>query len=62
MTRDNQKKRHLNKPEDCIFCAEKEYIDNLFFKCIVAKQIWLGFLVSLMPTLEMTTCVLPNFG
>ena len=40
MTRDNMKKRHLNKPEDCIFCAEKESIYHLFFKCTVASQIW----------------------
>ena len=40
MTRDNLLKRHLNKPEDCVFCSELESIDHLFFNCIVAKQIW----------------------
>src|SRR3954470_19418924 len=40
MTRDNLKKRHLNKPEDCVFCSEDESIDHLFFQCLVAKQVW----------------------
>ena len=30
----------MHKPENCIFCSEKESIDHLFFNCIVAKQIW----------------------
>jgi hypothetical protein len=41
MTRDNLKKRNLNKPECCVFCAEPESIHHLFFDCIVAKQIWM---------------------
>jgi hypothetical protein len=40
MTRDNLKKRNMNKPECCIFCLDDESIDHLFFKCIVAKHIW----------------------
>src|SRR4051794_41111561 len=40
MTRDNMKRRHLHKLEDCIFCSEEESIDHLFFECIVARQIW----------------------
>ena len=40
MTRDNLKKRNMNKPEDCIFCSENESIDHLFFQCIVANQLW----------------------
>jgi hypothetical protein len=39
-TRDILKKRHLNKPEESIFCAEEESIQHLFLQCIVAKQIW----------------------
>ena len=40
MTRDNLKKRHMNKPEDCVFCSEPETINHLFFDCIVAKNVW----------------------
>ena len=40
MTRDNLKKRHMNKPEDCVFCSELETINHLFFDCIVAKNVW----------------------
>ena len=40
MTRDNLKKRNLNKPVCCIFCAEDETIEHLFFQCIVAKHVW----------------------
>jgi hypothetical protein len=40
MTRDNLKKRNMNKPECCIFCSDDESIDHLFFKCIVAHKIW----------------------
>jgi hypothetical protein len=40
MTRDNLKKRHLNKPEDCLFCSEQESIQHLFFDCVVASNTW----------------------
>jgi hypothetical protein len=30
----------MNKPECCIFCLEDESSDHLFFKCILAKQVW----------------------
>jgi hypothetical protein len=40
MTRDNLKKKNMNKPECCIFCSEDESIDHLYFKCIVARHIW----------------------
>jgi hypothetical protein len=40
MTRDNLKKRNLNRPETCVFCSCNESIQHLFFKCIVAKLVW----------------------
>jgi hypothetical protein len=40
MTRDNMKKRNLNKPEDCVFCSEPESVQHLFFDCFVARNVW----------------------
>jgi hypothetical protein len=42
MTRDNLKLRNLNKPVECIFCAEEQTVSSspFLFQCIVAKQIW----------------------
>jgi hypothetical protein len=40
MTRDNMKKRKLNKPEDCVFCSEPESVQHLFFDCFVARNVW----------------------
>jgi hypothetical protein len=40
MTRDNLKKRNLNKPETCVFCSEPESVQHLFFDCIVARNVW----------------------
>jgi hypothetical protein len=40
MTRDNLMKRHLGKPICCTFCNENESIDHLFFRCIVAENVW----------------------
>ena len=40
MTRDNFKKRNLQKPEECVFCSYKESVFHLFFECVVAKEIW----------------------
>jgi hypothetical protein len=40
MTRDNLKKRNLNKPETCVFCSCNESVQHLFFDCIVAKLVW----------------------
>ena len=43
MTRDNLKKRHIEKPVDCVFCAEEETISHLFHGCVVASEIWKFF-------------------
>jgi hypothetical protein len=40
MTRDNLKKRNMNKPEECAFCCDDESISHLFHECVVAKVIW----------------------
>jgi hypothetical protein len=40
MTGDNMKKRNMNKPECCILCSKTEYINHLFFDCIIAREIW----------------------
>ncbi|PNT70772.1 hypothetical protein BRADI_2g17525v3 [Brachypodium distachyon] len=40
MTRDNLKKRHIEKPKNCVFCSENETVQHLFFDCVVAKIIW----------------------
>ena len=40
MTSDNLKKRHLKKPEDCVFCNELETVHHLMFECVVANNIW----------------------
>jgi hypothetical protein len=40
MTTDNLRKRHLNKPEDCIFRSDKESIHHVLFQYIVASQVW----------------------
>ncbi|PNT70229.1 hypothetical protein BRADI_2g08172v3 [Brachypodium distachyon] len=40
MTKDNLKKRHIEKPESCVFCAENKTVQHLFFECVVAKIIW----------------------
>ncbi|PNT64527.1 hypothetical protein BRADI_4g29856v3 [Brachypodium distachyon] len=34
------KKRHIEKPESCVFCAENETVYHLFFECAVAKIMW----------------------
>jgi hypothetical protein len=39
-TIDNMRKRGIDKPEQCSFCAEKESIMHLFFECVAAKVIW----------------------
>jgi len=40
MTKDNLIKRNIFKPVQCQFCDEHESIPQLFFECIVAKNIW----------------------
>ena len=40
MNKDKLNVRNLNKSEDCIFYSEKESMHHLFFKCILAKQLW----------------------
>jgi hypothetical protein len=39
LTRDNLAKRRTVHDVSCLFCAENESIDHLFFECVVAKQI-----------------------
>jgi hypothetical protein len=39
MTRDNLKKRNLNRPETRVFYFELESVQHLF-DCIVAKLVW----------------------
>jgi hypothetical protein len=40
MTRDNMKKKNLNKPQDCVFCFESESGQHLFFDSFVARNVW----------------------
>jgi hypothetical protein len=40
MTRDNLKKRHVNKPGDCVFCSDLESIHHLLFDCVTARSTW----------------------
>ena len=40
MTKDNLAKRGIEKPPDCVYCTDKETMDQLYFGCVVAKQIW----------------------
>jgi hypothetical protein len=40
LTRDNLHKRRHVEDRSCLFCAEPETIDHLFFKCFVASKIW----------------------
>ena len=40
MTKDNLRKRQIIKPEECLFCSDKESVQHLMFECIVAKNIW----------------------
>lgn len=37
---DNLLKRSIEKPDNCLFCDEKESINHLFFYCVVAKRLW----------------------
>ncbi|PNT78344.1 hypothetical protein BRADI_1g77870v3 [Brachypodium distachyon] len=30
----------MEKPEDCVFCTEKESVHHLLFDCVVARLIW----------------------
>ena len=40
MTKDNLRKRQIFKPEECLFCSEKETVHHLMFDCVVSKIIW----------------------
>jgi hypothetical protein len=39
-TVDNLNRKGMHKPEECVFCHEKESIGHLFFECAVAKTVW----------------------
>jgi hypothetical protein len=40
LTKENLRKRGLDRDVRCVFCARDESIDHLFFPCRVAKMIW----------------------
>ena len=40
MTRDNLRKRGIQKPLECEMCWEIEYVYHLFFECVVARELW----------------------
>jgi hypothetical protein len=40
LTRDNLAKKRKVEDGSCLFCAEKETIQHVFFECVVAKQCW----------------------
>lgn len=40
MTKDNLRKRGIEKKPYCLFCSEQESIQHLFFDCVVAKKTW----------------------
>jgi hypothetical protein len=40
LTRDNLAKRRKVEDESCLFCAEKETVQHVFFECAVAKRCW----------------------
>jgi tRNA A37 threonylcarbamoyladenosine dehydratase len=40
MIRDNLKKRNMNKPVECVFSSELEYVHHLLLDCIVSRIIW----------------------
>jgi hypothetical protein len=44
LTKDNLIKRQWTGNEACCFCNCKEYIQNLFFECPLAKVIWRIFI------------------
>lgn len=33
-------RRQIIKPEECLYCLEKETVHHLMFSCIVARNIW----------------------
>jgi hypothetical protein len=35
---DNLKK--ITKPEECVFCREKESVSHLFLECVVVSAMW----------------------
>jgi hypothetical protein len=39
-TVDNLNRKGMHKPEECVFCSEKESIGHLFFECAVATTVW----------------------
>lgn len=55
MARDNLKKRNMNKPVECVFCAEHGSVQHLFFDCLVAKLVWQE--VSSSPSRQVGTSV-----
>jgi hypothetical protein len=40
MTIDNLLKRGATKPPECQFCTEHEFVQHLFFYCVVATYMW----------------------
>lgn len=42
LTRDNLAKRRTVADKTCVFCSETESVDHLFFKCLIAQQMWEG--------------------
>lgn len=40
MTRDNLRARWIIKPLECELCKGFEYVNHLFFECIVSKHAW----------------------
>lgn len=40
LTRDNLAKRKKIEDKTCLFCCEEEFVQHLFFDCVVVKQCW----------------------
>ena len=40
MTIDNLLKRGITEPPECQFCTEHEFVQHLFFYCVVATYMW----------------------
>jgi hypothetical protein len=40
LARDALAKRRKVEDEGCMFCADKESVQHVFFDCVVAKQCW----------------------
>jgi hypothetical protein len=40
MTRDNLRRRGIQKPLVCELCSELESVKHLFFDCLVSRLLW----------------------